>query len=173
MNIKLSEIEKVIEKKIVIIDGVPQRAIHKLNGEIIFNELTNNLVVEINEKVVKDLADDTSEEEIAFMLLPYLVNVENDISLDNFNNLLESKNPIIVMLYEGLMECIEEILHFSEVVVENKDTQNKIDELQKTKIQTIEEKIKTLTVTMEEEKDFKKKRVLIDELSILYKKIEG
>jgi hypothetical protein len=175
--LKLSEIEKVIQKKIEIRDGVPQWVTHKLDGDIFFYDPTEKeLAKEINEEVIQKLKGNETEEQISFLLLPYITNVENDISFERFIKLMNSKNPIVLMLQEGVISIIKEIFdyaeHMEEFNSENKDLLNKIEAMKPQK-ESIEDKIIRLTKDMEEEPDTKKKKQIFLELAKLYEKVDN
>jgi hypothetical protein len=170
MVLKLSDIEKVVQRKIIIVDGKPQWVRHSLNGELIFNELTDDLIAELNNEVIQGLVGGETEEEVAFLMLPYLVNVENDIPLDRFRKLMESKNAIILMLFEGIMESIEEIFNYSKVRERSEELKSKLPQVPE---ETIEDKIERLTKALTEEKDTKKKKGILIELTKLNEQAEN
>jgi hypothetical protein len=171
MIIKLSEIEKGIQRKIVITENKAEWKRYPLNGELIFNELTNELLAEINKEVIQELKGEENQEEVAFLILPYIVNVENDISLERFIKLMESKHSIIAMLYEGIVESINDIFNYSKIQERSNEIMSKLPN-EVIIEETIEQKINKLENQISNEKDTKKKPMLLMELAKLYEQVK-
>ena len=171
MSLKLSNIQKYIEKRIIIENGVPKWNEQSLNGDINFHELTSELIKEINEKVITRLKGNEDEKEVAYLILPYLTDVISDIPIEDFMGLMESKNPIILMLFEGILRTLEDIISYSEKSNEIKERQDILLSKMPKKVETVEEKIMRLTEEMDKEKDIKKKKIVFKELAELYSEI--
>lgn len=170
MSIKLSDIEKALIKQIVIVDGKPEWVENKLNGNITFRELDNNLLKKLNDDVIQKLEGRETEAQIAYKMLGYITDIEVDLPLEKFEEMNESKNSIIVMLTDGVVRVLEELINYSE---KNQDIQNRISKIKKDHPQMIdtetkEEKIERLTKEMSICNDVTKRKELFNKLSEIY-----
>ncbi|MCD3245330.1 hypothetical protein FDF96_04665 [Clostridium botulinum] len=120
--IKFSELE--IKKQIKIIDGKAELVESKINGEIKVKPFTQDLISQINECVIQKLKGDETDQELAYKLFPYLLEIEMDVDYEKFIEIIEQPNEIINLIYETLMDSFAKMIELTKQVNKVNDKAN-------------------------------------------------
>lgn len=127
MGIRFSEIERLTEKRLIIENGKPYWEEHVLSGSINFKSITEEVVKDIKDNVLSKIQGNISDEELAYMVIPHLTDVEDDIDLDRFLKMIKTENEVMIVLYEGILDSFSGLIDFSEKALKVKDKAEKIE----------------------------------------------
>lgn len=169
MKMKLSQFET--GKKIIFVNGIPEKLDSQLNGEVQFSELTKDKIIEIKDAIIDKLDEKYTEEHFVYEIISYISDLEVDISEERFNKLVKSPTVQFSYIYEGIVDVINNLFELAGRTTTLNDKVNKINAMMPKVEETVEQKIIRITKEMENEKDMLKKKVLFKELSKLYNEI--
>lgn len=112
---KLSEIEKINSRQLVIKEGKQQWIESELN--IQFKLPSMKLLEEMNEKVFSQLKDTDTNLQFVYKALPVLTDIEIDKDEEWFGKQLDEENYGAVMIFKAVLNQAQENLdHVSEVI---------------------------------------------------------
>lgn len=167
MAIKFSEIEKVTEKKMVIENGKPYWIEPAINGEINFKQIDEEMIKNIREKALDKFNKAMTDEEAAYLLIPFITDVEDDIDLDRFGNMIKNKNDIVLTLVDGVLDLFDGIIEFSakisQIIDRSQAIQDKMPEvdIKELQRQELEELYKKFAIVSDnKERDMILKRII-------------
>ena len=166
---KLSQFK--VSKKVTFVNGVALIDENNINGEIEFYNLDKDRAIQIQNEVFPQLGEDKNDDKFAYLVFPFLTNIEVDIELDEFIKMVNSPSLAFSSILEILVETINETF---DIVEKNAKLESKINTITEKhpevfeRKETIEEKITRLDNELNIETDFKKKRILFNELSNLH-----
>lgn len=169
---KLSQFK--VSKKVTFVNGVAMIEDNNINGEIEFYNIDRDRAIQIQNEVFPKLGKDKKDDQFAYLVFPFLTNIEVDIELDEFIKMVNSPSLAFSSILEILVETINETF---DIVEKNAKIENKINIITEkhpeafVKEETVEEKIARLDIELGEEKDIKKKRIIFNEISNLYKEL--
>ena len=144
MGLKLSEFEMV--KRLVFNNGEAEYIETELNGEILFSNLDSKRIQLINDKVIKKLKKTTSNEEIAYRLIPFITDIECDVTLTKFKEMMETPSNPMIALSNALFEYIQNIINMGDKLLELNKASNKFEKQLKNRGFNIDQEIETETV---------------------------
>jgi len=147
----------------------------RFDGEFEFYALNKERFTNIQDGINK-LSNETDDLQVSYILLPYICSINVDESLDKFlemNEIVPCSEFIDFMLaltdyMRGLFEQIDKM----KIMKEKVDSLKQEYPLMTQKVETVEEKIIRLSKDMDNEKDTKKKRVILLQLAKLYEEVE-
>ncbi|MCD3321818.1 hypothetical protein G8V07_15240 [Clostridium botulinum D/C] len=122
--IKFSELE--IKKQIKIIEGKAELVESKINGEIRVKSFTQDLISQINASIIQKLKGDETDQELAYKLFPYLLEIEMDVDYEKFLEIIEQPNEIINLIYETLMDSFAKIIDLTKQASKVNDKANEL-----------------------------------------------
>ncbi|MCD3329281.1 hypothetical protein [Clostridium botulinum] len=122
--IKFSELE--IKKQIKIIDGKAELVESKINGEIRIKPFTQDLISQINESIIQKLKGNETDQELAYKLFPYLLEIEMDVDYEKFLEIIGQPNEIINLIYETLMDSFAKIIDLTKQASKVNDKANEL-----------------------------------------------
>lgn len=169
---KLSQFK--VSKKVTFINGVAITEDNNINGEIEFYNLDRDRAIQIQKEVFPQLGEGKNDDKFAYLVFPFLTNIEVDVDLEEFIQMVNSPSLAFSSVLEILVETINETFNTLE---QNSRLGEKINTVTEKhpeifkKEETIEEKILRLDKELDMEKDFKKKRMLFNELSKLHEEL--
>lgn len=170
---KLSDFLKT--KKVVFENGEVKIINNLIDGDIEFYNLNTDTLITIKENIIDKMNETYTQERCLYDIIPYVCNIERDIELDVFINMLKSPTVQFSYISESLIEITNNIFTLAK---RTNDLIDKVENMKNTipelfiKEETIEEKIERVTKEMNEEKDTKKKKVLLLQLAKLYEEVE-
>lgn len=157
-----------VKKKIEIIDGVATLVEEKINGEINLKNINLKLVKEINENVVQKLTGNESDEEVAYLIFPYLTDIHMDVTLEEFLEIMTEPSDVLILIQESIMDTFNNLLDLSEKITALSQKSSKLKErLPEVQTETVEEKLNKLYDELSQEKDSKKRDKIFNEITRL------
>lgn len=169
--IKFSELE--VKKQIKIVEGKAELVESKINGEINIKPFTQELIKQVNDEVMQKLNGNETDQEIAYKLFPYLMDIEMDVNYEKFIEIIEQPNEIIALIYETLMNIFEQLINLVKKNTEINEKANKLMEQlpENDLIKIKEEQLNKLYNALNQAKTLEEKNKIFDEISKL-KKVE-
>jgi hypothetical protein len=128
MGIKLSEIEKLTERKLIIEDGKPFWQERVLRGTINFKPMSIELGDSLKNNAVSKFTKDTTDNEAAYILIPLLTDIEDDIDFERFEKIIGSGNVVAITLLDGVLDMFEEIINYSNELEKIQNKSKRINE---------------------------------------------
>lgn len=173
MNMNLSDFLKT--KQLVFNNGKVEVINNLSFGEIEFYELTADKINEIKTGVIEKLNDNYDKELFLFDILPFICSVNRDITFEQFKKLVSAPSVQFTYFLESIIDIVNNLFDLAERagVLNNKVNDLKARQPELLREETLEEKIIRLTKEMNDEKDSKKKKVLLLQLAELYEKVEN
>lgn len=145
-------------------------------GSIEFYELTLDKLAKIEKAVVKKIKTDDDVVKFLFDIWEHVTNIEKDITYTKFKKMIEFPDVDFMPICKSVIKIINNLFKLvneqENIKKESELVQQKYPDLFP-KQETLEEKIVRLNKEMDEEKDFKKKKAIFEELSKLYEQLEG
>jgi hypothetical protein len=130
---KISEFK--INKKIIFNNGQVKVEKNNLNNkEVDFKELDLTLLKGLQDGILSKISDSKDNTEVLFLTIPYLTDLEMDISFEEFKKMLELPSKEFCQLCEAIIDEINLII----------ETSKSIEQLNKKSL-SIEKKAKKIT----------------------------
>jgi hypothetical protein len=116
---KVSEFKININKKMTFKNGEVEVEKTVLEDkEVNFKELNMELMKKMFNEIMSKITDDTTENEILFLTLPYLTDIEIDIPFEEFDKMVELPSKEFCMLCDSLIDEIGLIIDTSKSIVQ-------------------------------------------------------
>lgn len=121
---KISEFK--INKKITFNNGEVKVEKNNLeNKEVNFKELNILLLKELQDKILSKITGTTNNVEVLFLTLPYLTDLEIDISFEEFEKMVQLPSKEFCQLCEAIIDEINLIIETSKSITQlNKKSTN-------------------------------------------------
>lgn len=160
---KLSQFRS--EKKIVFVDGKPTIKKEELNGEVNFYPINKRMVEKINEEVVSKFKGNEEEQEISYLMLPYLTDLEVDVDYETYKEIIDdNSNEAVIALFEGILGVIEEMFRVAEKKEDISNRNKKLEEKMPSLDKINKNELAVLFQRFAEETDVDKKNAIMDEI---------
>lgn len=165
------------EKKIKIVNGVAEMVYPEINGEITFKSFNLKLAKKIQSEVIVKMTGKETEEEITYKILPYLVDINMDISFEQFIDAMTSENEVVLLIYDGVIDILNKIISNKEKVEKtNKklnNINNKLGEIALDEKEILNKLLQDKYVEFEKTTDTKEKDKIIKEIIEIKNKLES
>jgi hypothetical protein len=160
-------------KKLQYANGVPTLVEYdKLDGDINFYSIDENVISKIGSELLPQIASDDKDELFMYMLIPYLCDVEVDVTFEQFEEMLKSTNKNFLSFVEVILNLINDGISMASSVEKIESVTKSITEKTNIIVETDEDKLQRLYNEYGEAKNRNEKRRLMREIESLEEKID-
>jgi hypothetical protein len=170
---KLSDFKKTnLAKKLQFVDGEATLIEYdKLDGDINFYSLDENVFNKIGDEVIKNLSPNEKDEVFVYKLIPYLCDIEVDISMEEFEDFLKSTNKNFIKFMETIMQLVNDTTSMADSINNIEKTAKEIGNKLDVVVETDEQKLDRLYEELEKADNRNSKRRILREINILEEKM--
>jgi hypothetical protein len=175
---KLSDFKKSgISKTVKFVNGKMEiTESENLNGDIKFYEIDVDRLMKINEEITNNVAKDAEDAEFMFRVLPFLCDVEMDLTIEEFKTLLEKPSKSFAEFLDIIFEMVNEIFNLlktlTTIKTRTEDAQKSFDNII-VKQESPQEELERLYEDLNTITDKEEKKATIKRIAELEKELEG
>jgi hypothetical protein len=132
---KLSDFKlKKVLKKIVFVDNKTEILDNmEINGEVSFYAINEEVIINIHNVMKNSISEGVADDEVAFAIIPFVCDIEVDVTLDDFSEMLKSPSKQLMdfmsLVLESMRNALDTIKTLSNI---EKNVQEIIEEDPKT-----------------------------------------